>query len=97
MIRDRYGRSICEIDMRDRHGRSDVNWISIGVSICDMGHRYGIWFTEMVLYHRDMVIDMGYGLIMWEMTVSIWSYWMSIWDISSLCCGLCLSASRPAS
>jgi hypothetical protein len=30
---------------------------------------------NMVIYHIDMVIlyiDMGYGLMIWEMTVSIW-------------------------
>jgi hypothetical protein len=26
---------------------------------------------------------MGYGLMIWEMTVSIWSSWISIWDILS--------------
>ena len=36
----------------------------------------------MVIHHIDMVIldvDMGYGLMLWEMTVSIWSSWTSIW------------------
>jgi len=35
----------------------------------------------MVIYHIDMVIldiDMGYGLMMWEMTVSIWASPISI-------------------
>ena len=42
----------------------------------------------MVIYHIDMVIlniDMGYGLMIWEMTVSIRSSPISIWDILSLC------------
>jgi len=30
-------------------------------------------------------IDMGYGLMIWEMTVSIRSSPISIWDILSLC------------
>jgi len=43
----------------------------------------------MVIYHIDMVIpdiDMGYGLMIWEMSVSIWSSRtsVSIWDILSL-------------
>ena len=42
----------------------------------------------MVIHHIDMVIldiDVGYWLMIWEMTVSIWSSWISIWDILSLC------------
>jgi len=42
----------------------------------------------MIIHHIDMVIldiDMGYGLMIWEMTVSIWSSWISMWDILSLC------------
>jgi hypothetical protein len=45
----------------------------------------------MVIHHIDMVIldiDMGYGLMIWKMTVSIWSSVISIWDI-------CHSAARP--
>jgi hypothetical protein len=41
----------------------------------------------MIIYHIDMVIldiDMGYGLMIWEMTVSIWSSWRSMWDNFSL-------------
>jgi len=41
----------------------------------------------MVIYHIDMVIldiDMGYGLMMWEMMASIRSSSISIWDILSL-------------
>ena len=37
----------------------------------------------MVDNHIDMVtldIDMGYGLMIWEMKVSIWSSPISIWD-----------------
>jgi len=43
---------------------------------------------DMVIYHIDMVIldiDMGYGLMIWEMTVSIWLSPISNWDILSLC------------
>jgi len=71
-----------------RYGISDINGISIWISIWDMGYRYGIWIIDMVIHHIGMVIqdiDMGYGLMIWEMTVSIWSSWRSIWDIMSLC------------
>jgi len=42
----------------------------------------------MVIYHIDVVIlniDMGYGLVIWEMTVPIRSSWIPIWDILSPC------------
>jgi hypothetical protein len=42
----------------------------------------------MVIYHIDMVIldiGMGYGLMIWEMSVSMRSVSISIWDILSLC------------
>jgi hypothetical protein len=48
-----------------------------GTSVWNMGYRYGIWCVDMVIYHIDMVIldiDMGYGLMIWEMTVSIMDY-----------------------
>ena len=51
-----------------------------------MGYRYGIWFIDMVIHHIHIVIldiHMGYGLMIWEMTVSIWTSWISIWDILS--------------
>ena len=76
-----------EIDMGYRYGRSDINEISIGMSIWDMCYRYGIRYIDMVIYHIDMVIldiDMGYGLMIWEMTVSRLSSPISIWDILSL-------------
>ena len=41
----------------------------------------------MVVCHIDIVIldiDMGYGLMIWEMTASIRSSPISIWDILSL-------------
>jgi hypothetical protein len=41
----------------------------------------------MVIYHIAIVIldiDMGYGLMIWEMTVSIRSSPQSVWDILSL-------------
>jgi len=60
--------SIWEIDVGYRYGRSDINEISIGTHI------------DMVILN----IAMGYGLMIWEMTVSIWSSWRSIWDILSL-------------
>ena len=66
--------SIWEIDMGDRYGRSDIHEISIGISIWDVGSQFGIWCMDEIIYHIDMVIldiDMGYGLMMWEMTVSI--------------------------
>jgi hypothetical protein len=52
-----------------------------------MGYQFGIRYIDMVVYHIDMVIldiDMGYGLMIWEMTVSIRSSPISIWDILSL-------------
>jgi len=74
--------------MGDRYGRSDINEITIGMSIWDMGYRFGTRYIDMVIYHIDMVIldiDMGYGLLICEMTESIWSSWRSIWDILSPC------------
>jgi hypothetical protein len=50
----------------------------------NVGYRYGIWYNDMVMYHIGTVIldiDMGYGLMIREMTVSIWSSFISIWDI----------------
>jgi hypothetical protein len=44
-------------------------------SIWDMGYRSMIRYVDMVIYHIVMVIldiDMEYGLMIWEMTVSIW-------------------------
>jgi len=41
----------------------------------------------MVIHHIDMVIldiDMGYGLMIWEMMVSIWSSPILIWEILSV-------------
>ena len=52
-----------------------------------MSYRYGIWHIDMLIYHVDrviLVIDMGYGLMILEMTESIWSSWILIWDISTL-------------
>jgi hypothetical protein len=69
-----------------RYGTSDINGISIGISIRNMGHPCGIWYIDMVMYHINMVIldiDMGYGLMMWKMTVLIQSSPISIWDIMS--------------
>ena len=54
-----------------RCGRSDINEISIRISIWDMGYRFGIRYIIMVIYHIDMVIldiDMGHGLMIWEIT-----------------------------
>ena len=56
------GRSIWDIDMADRYGRSDINEVSTGISIWTMCYRFGIWVIDMVIYHIDMVIldiDMG--------------------------------------
>jgi len=53
----------------------------------DMGYRCGIRLIDMVIYHMDMVIldiDMGYGLMIWQMAASIRSSPISIWDILSL-------------
>jgi hypothetical protein len=79
--------SLWEIDVGDRYGRPDINGISIRTSICIMGYRYWIWYIDMVIYHIDMFIldiDMRYCLMIWEMTVSIRSSPISIWDILSL-------------
>ena len=56
------GISIWDIDMGDRYGRSDINEISMGISIWNMGYQFGIQYMVMVIYHIDMVIshiDMG--------------------------------------
>jgi len=48
--------------MGDRYGRSEINEISIGISIWEMCYRYGIRYMDMVIYHIDMLIldiDMG--------------------------------------
>jgi len=48
--------------MKYRYGRSDVDGISMGISIWNMGYRYGIWYIDMIIYHIDVVIldiDMG--------------------------------------
>jgi hypothetical protein len=60
--------------MGDRYGRSDINGISIVISTHNIGCGYGIWYVDLVIYHIDMVIldiDVGYGIMIWEMTVSI--------------------------
>jgi hypothetical protein len=41
-------------------------------------------------------IDMGYGLLMWEITVSIWSSPISMWDIFLLCLRAALHAQLVA-
>jgi len=72
----------------DQCGRSDINGISVGMSIWDMGYRFGMRYIDMIIYHIVMVIldiDMGYGLMIRQMTVSIRSSSASIWDILSLC------------
>jgi len=51
-----------------------------------MAYRYGKRYTDTVISHIDMVIlDIGmeYGLMIWEMTVSIWS-WISDIDMEYL-------------
>jgi hypothetical protein len=48
------------------------------------GYRYGIWANDVGDDSIDTVIldvGMGYGRMMWQMTVSIWSSWISIWDM----------------
>jgi len=63
--------------IRYRYGISDINGISISISIWDID-------IDMVIHHIDMVIldiDMGHRLMIWEMTLSILSSWISIWDI----------------
>ena len=70
--------------MGDPCRRSDINEISIGLSIFNMVLRSGIRYIDMVINHIDMVIldiDMGYGLMIGEMTVSIWLSPISLWDI----------------
>ena len=49
-----------------------------------MEYRYGMWVIDMFIYHIDMVIvdiDMGYGLMICEMTISMWSSWRILIDI----------------
>jgi len=73
--------------MGDRYGRSDINEISIGSSIWNISCRFRIRYVNMIIYHIDMVIleiDMGDGVMIWEMIVSIRSSPISIWDILSL-------------
>jgi len=82
--------------MEARYGRSDINGISIGLSIWNMVYQNGIRYTDMAIHHIDVIIldiDVGYGLMIWEMTVSTRSSVISILDILSLC-GEC-SSRRP--
>jgi hypothetical protein len=61
---------------------------SMRILIWDTCYRFGIRYIGMVIYHIDMVIldiDIGYGLMIWEMAVSIWSSPTSTWDTLSLC------------
>jgi len=61
---------------------------------CRQGDRYEIWYIAMGcgilimgFYHIVMInleFDMGYGLMISEMTVSIRSSSVSIWDTLSL-------------
>jgi len=53
--------------MGDRYGGEDINEISIGISIWDMGYRY-----EMVIRY----LPYRYG-------ISVWSSWISIWDMAN--------------
>jgi hypothetical protein len=67
--------------------QSDKLYDPISIWEIDMGHRYGIWYIEMVMYHINMVImdlDMRHGLMTRDMTVTIRSSPISIWDILSL-------------
>jgi hypothetical protein len=56
--------------MEYRYGRSDIKEISIRISIWDRGYRYG---------HPGY--RYGIRLMIWEMTLSIRSSPISIWDI----------------
>jgi hypothetical protein len=49
------------------------------MSTRDAGYQFEIQYIDMVI----LDIDMGYGLMIWEMTVSIRSSSISIWDILS--------------
>ena len=60
-----------------RYGRPDINGITLGISICNMGYRYGRWYIAMVIYHIDMVIL--------DIDMALLSSPISIWDILSLC------------
>jgi len=50
--------------MEYRYVRSDINGISVGISIWNMGYRYGIWYINIMGDDDiDMIIsciDMGY-------------------------------------
>ena len=57
------GISIWDICMGLRYGISDINGLSMWVSIWNMGYRYGIWYIDVVIKHINIVvldIDMGY-------------------------------------
>jgi hypothetical protein len=45
-----------DIDMGYRYGISDINEISIWVSIWNVGYRCGMRYIDMVIHHIDMVI-----------------------------------------
>ena len=65
-----------------RQGAAGRVTIYVPIWVVDMG-----WCIHTLIYHIDIVIldiNMGYGLMIWEMTVSIWEMTMSIWDILSL-------------
>ena len=72
--------------MGDRYRRSKwevgYTWdidVDYGLSILHV-----IWQIDMVFYHIHMVIldiNMGYGLMISETKVSIWSSWISIWNM----------------
>jgi hypothetical protein len=77
-----------------RYGIWDIDF-GYGISIWyltyrhgHLAYRYGIWANDMGHDSIDTVIThigMEYGLMIWEMTVSIRSSLTSIWDILSLC------------
>jgi len=71
------------------------NWANGGFTPLHMAggtlrtpHSTDVESINGIIYRFDIVIldiGMGYGLMMWEMTVLVWSSPMSIWDILSLC------------
>jgi len=72
-----------EIDMGDRTSMKYRLEYRYGMCAIDLGYSISIRLSTIsIMVILD--IDTGYGLMMWEMTVSIRSSPISIWDILSL-------------
>ena len=73
-----YPISIWEIDMGC--GRPDINGLSIGSSIWDIGYRYVIWYIDMVI-HLFRYGHPGYRYEIWANDMEDESIDMVILDI----------------